>query len=409
MPIRKYSRIKDARNAHRIWQEVGWIKKDRKEEKAMDILIDSGNADVYDLNGSIECLVISVPGTLLYKKNRISLSAVTSVTTSRLIRGQGIAGKVLASRISSDAAGGAKVASLGMFEQGYYNRFGFGTGCYENWVSFDPANLDIKTCHRIPVRLEIKDSREMFKCYSRRMLFHGGINLDSQGHMKSLIYVHKNAFGFGYRNKKELTHFLWIVTENVHRGPYKVLFMGYRNYDQYLELLSLLKSLNSNLRIVMLREPRRIQFQDFLKKPFYYNQLTENSNRENRMHTEAYWQMRIIDLTACVRAVEIRDDPLEFNLRIDDPIDSFLLENSKWRGCGGNYTVRLSRKSDIKSGYTEKLPLLRSGIGAFSRMWLGVLPASSLAVSDNFSAPQGLIDRLDRAFDLPLPDPDLDY
>ncbi len=37
--------------------------------------------------------------------------------------------------------GGAELAGLGMFEQGFYNKLGFGTLAYENWVSFDPANL----------------------------------------------------------------------------------------------------------------------------------------------------------------------------------------------------------------------------------------------------------------------------
>jgi hypothetical protein len=42
-------------------------------------------------------------------------------------------------------------------------------------------------------------------------------------------------------------------------------------------------------------------------------------------------------------------------------------------------------------------------------MWLGVLPASGLAATDRLSAPPDLLDRLDRGFRLPQPDPVWDF
>ncbi|MEE2992431.1 MAG: hypothetical protein VX603_04565 [Gemmatimonadota bacterium] len=38
---------------------------------------------------------------------------------------------------------GAEICVLSMFEQGFYDRLGFGTGPYEHKVRFDPAELMI--------------------------------------------------------------------------------------------------------------------------------------------------------------------------------------------------------------------------------------------------------------------------
>jgi len=42
-------------------------------------------------------------------------------------------------------------------------------------------------------------------------------------------------------------------------------------------------------------------------------------------------------------------------------------------------------------------------------MWLGALPASSLAVTDELSAPNDLLKKLDKAFRLPTPKIDWDF
>jgi hypothetical protein len=48
-------------------------------------------------------------------------------------------------------------------------------------------------------------------------------------------------------------------------------------------------------------------------------------------------------------------------------------------------------------------------VGAFTRMWLGVCPATRLAVTDNLRGPQGLLDDLDRILCIPEPHPDWDF
>jgi hypothetical protein len=48
-------------------------------------------------------------------------------------------------------------------------------------------------------------------------------------------------------------------------------------------------------------------------------------------------------------------------------------------------------------------------VGAFTRLWLGVRPASGLAITDDLCAPPALLDQLDRVLRLPEPKPDWDF
>ena len=46
--------------------------------------------------------------------------------------------------VRQPVAEGALVAGLGMFDQGYYDKLGFGSGAYSHRVAFDPARLSVK-------------------------------------------------------------------------------------------------------------------------------------------------------------------------------------------------------------------------------------------------------------------------
>jgi hypothetical protein len=50
---------------------------------------------------------------------------------------------------------------------------------------------------------------------------------------------------------------------------------------------------------------------------------------------------------------------------------------------------------------------MRASVNAFSRLWFGVAPASSLAVTDELEAPPALLDALDWL--LCVPPPSLDW
>ncbi len=60
-------------------------------------------------------------------------------------------------------------------------------------------------------------------------------------------------------------------------------------------------------------------------------------------------------------------------------------------------------------GADPALPTLAASVGAFTRMWLGVRPATGLAATDDLFGPQELLERLDRVLRLPDPKPDWDF
>ncbi|HHE38348.1 MAG TPA: hypothetical protein ENL20_07220, partial [Candidatus Cloacimonetes bacterium] len=149
--------------------------------------------------------------------------------------------------------------------------------------------------------------------------------------------------------------------------------------------------------------------QDFLKQPFRFRQLTEKSKFENKMKATAFWQMRICNLEKCLERTHLNCENLKFNLELNDPIENYLEKDSKWKGIAGNYIITLGKKSKAEKGNNKKLPTLRSSVGAFTRMWLGVRPATGLAVSDEISGAEHLLEKLDKAFCIPEPKPDWEF
>ncbi|MBN1461555.1 MAG: hypothetical protein JXA57_18655, partial [Armatimonadetes bacterium] len=86
-----------------------------------------------------------------------------------------------------------------------------------------------------------------------------------------------------------------------------------------------------------------------------------------------------------------------------------LEEGASWRGVAGRYLVTLGPSSGAELGENASLPTLRASVNAFTRMWLGVRPATGLAVTDDLSGPPELLDHLDSVLRLPEPKPDWDF
>jgi len=86
---------------------------------------------------------------------------------------------------------------------------------------------------------------------------------------------------------------------------------------------------------------------------------------------------------------------------LTDPLADLL--TGTWRGVGGDYTLRIGDPSTVVSGSTAGLPTLEATVNAFSRMWFGVLGASSLAITDDLDGPAELLAALDEALCLPVP------
>lgn len=409
---RAYDAEKDQEAVARIWREVGWIDADSKTDaEALRLFADGYRGIVADLNGSPECYVATGSGAMRYQDEDIPLSVVAAVTTSHVARRQGLAGELTAASIARDAAEGAIVSALGIFDQGYYDRLGFGTGGYELWRSFDPATLRVPVKPRPPLRLTADDWEQAHAARHRRMRGHGGVNIDHGVATHSEMIWASNGFGLGYADgpNGELTHFFWAASKKMEFGPWNVWIMSYETAEQFLELMALFQSMGDQVIVVRMREPARFQIQDLIDTPFRRHRISAKSDFETRASADAYWQMRICDLPRCFGSVRYEGPPVRFNARVADPIESRLGDDAPWRGVAGDYVIEIGASSSAGPGHDASLPTLTASVGALTRMWLGVLPASSLAATDDLAGPGELLTALDRAFQMPAPKPDWDF
>jgi hypothetical protein len=171
--------------------------------------------------------------------------------------------------------------------------------------------------------------------------------------------------------------------------------------------MALLRNLGDQVRLVWVREPQGVQLHDLIEQPFKQRQISRRSEYESTVRASAYWQVRICDLAGCLERTHLPGDTVRFSLALTDPIERFLGDDAPWRGLTGDYTVTLGPSSRVEPGTDADLPALTASVGAFTRMWLGVRPATGLAMTDDLSGPPELLEALDRA--LRLPDPKLDW
>lgn len=412
MEIRAYNSTTDLEGVARIWREVGWVEAGSDDqEKALRLFTEQFDGVVAVDDGSPECYVSTGRGSIRYLSQDLPLSVVTAVTTSHVARRQGLAKTLTAQSVAREAAAGAAVSALSMFDEGYYNRLGFGTGPYVHWHSLDPASLRVPVDARPPKRLTVDNYRAIHACRLKRARGHGACNLDAVAATHAEMLWAENGFGLGYADGPdgELTHHIFFSGKSLEHGPLEVWWMAYRTREQFLELMALLGHLSDNVHLVRLREPAAIQIQDLIERPSRRRRMTEKSDYETRIRTYAYWQMRICDLDVCLAATRLAGEPVRFNLDLSDPIESLLDGGSPWRGVGGRYAVTLGPQSSVATGPEPGLPTLTAEVGAFTRMWLGVRPASGLAVTDELSGPPELLAALDRILSLPTPQPDWEF
>jgi GNAT superfamily N-acetyltransferase len=404
--IDEYSPKRHKTAIHRLFSEVGWMGKDNEE--FLDHLISSGKGWVAEIDGQAESFAHTTPAMFRYLNEDLPALVVSAVATSRIARKQGIATRLTAQAVAQDAADGAIVSFIGVFEQGFYNQIGFGTGGYEHIIAFDPAKLKVKKIHRSPKRLGKEDWAIIHQSRLNRMRGHGSLNVIPAEFTRAMCYECKNGFGLGYFDSPDgsLSHHLWIEIANGERGPYIVLWMAYQSYQQFLELLSLLSSFGDQIPLVKMHEPSGIQMQDLFSHPLKDRHISAGSKYETGIRSLAYWQIRICNLSACLSHTNLPSDDFSFNLILDDPIEKYLNPDQSWRGLTGKYIVRLGSPSSLDIGLDPHLLTLESSIGAFSRMWLGVRPASGLSVTDHLSGPSELLHELDKAFIIPEPKPD---
>jgi predicted acetyltransferase len=403
MGIRAYDPEHDQEAVHRIWREAGWIEEGKAE--LQDLLLSCSRITVVEHEGAAECLILSTDAEVRYNEHDLSAAAITGVTTSLVARKLGYAGRALAVRLAQDAQNGAAVAGLGIFDQGFYDRLGFGTGSYELYILFDPADLRVPIPTRSPRRVDVADWEAMHASRLARWRGHGAWSLLPHEVTHSQALEGRNGLGLGFHDgpNGELSHWLWLSAGEREHGPYSVLALVYRDGEELLELLGVLRSLGDQIHRVGMTEPFCLQLQDLIEEPFANRRRTSDGKMAQGMHAAAWWQARILDLEACIAAVHTRGEGVQLNLTLHDPVARYLHEKWEWRGIGGAYTLNLGQKSCVVAGHTPGLPELKASVGAFSRMWLGVRSASSLALTDDLDAPDELLAALDEAFRLPSP------
>lgn len=410
MMMRPYNATQDLEAVCRIWQEAGWMVRGEETDAAAGRYFSAGRTWVAEVNGAAESVVASLPGAFHYLDETLTLGGVASVATSRIARKQGLAARLLAQLLAEEAAAGVAVARLGIFEQGFYNQFGFGALPYVRWVAFDPAQLQVPAA-RIPRRVTQEDGEAAHAARLTRMTGHGACTLLSADLTRNDMILSKIGFGLGYNDGPDgaLSHYVWFSADDVESGPYWVWHLIYQNGAQLLELAALMRSLGDQVRMICLREPHGIQFQDLLKQPFRFRQLTSRGKFENRAWGDGYHQIRICDLAACLAKTHLPGETARFNLALTDPISNFLDADAHWRGIGGEYVITLGPESAAAPGSDPALPTLTATVNAFSRMWIGARQPSRLAVTDALAGPPELLRALDRVVRLPAPEFDWDY
>ena len=399
--IRDLDLPSDGASLQRVWREIGWSDSNRTDRMMLEFYTE-GSTGVGTIDDEVECAVLTQPGTMRLDTKDLPLCVVSAVTTSRIARGLSLAQKLTARQLAKGQQDGAAVATLGMFDQGFYNKLGFGTGAYINEFSFDPALLNVEIKPRTPRRLTAEDSEQMLATMMARPRQHGSVTLNLPKTFKSEL-DRGSRFGLGYYEGDRLTHFVWMK-EKGENGPYRVEWMGYETGDGLLELLALLKSLADQIYAVWMIEPPQVQLQSMLRRPFRSQAIAEKGKFSAEQETYAWYQLRILDLVQCVEALDYCGPQINFQLNLDDPMDQLLLspelaeQQSSWQSLSGHWIVSLGQHAKAERGEDAKLPALTCNIGTLSRLFWGVSPASSLAISDGLRAPSELIGALDKVF-----------
>lgn len=412
MDFRPYDSERDLAAVLRIWREVGWLGPDDKSaEPLLDRLWTGGRSHVALQGGEAECFVSTGTGTLRYLCTDLSFSAVLAVTTSRVARRQGLASRLTAHAVAGEAEASSLVCGLGMFEQGYYDRLGFGSAAYEHWITFDPAQLTLTDRPRPPARLGPEHRDQILAARLARRRSHGAVSFDNRYLNRLGSGPAEKAFGLGYCDGPggKVTHYLWLQTDKPEHGPYRVAHSGWQTRGQFLELMAVLAGLGDQVHAVEMKEPPGVQLQDLLRQPIRTMNVTGGGKYECGNHALAYQQFRMLDLPGCMAQTRLVGAPVRFNLRLHDPIEGLLGADHAWQGIGGEYVVTLGEESAAALGADPSLPTLEASVGAFTTMWLGVRPATGLAITDSLHAPESLLTALDEVLCLPEPKPDWDF
>ena len=399
--IRAYNAETDTEAIWRIWVEIGWLESSDSVDGIAWAFAD-GQAFVGEVNGVAEVSVNAVRGSIRHGNTDVPLSTITSLTASRVARRQKIGSRLIGTSVAAARESGAHVSALGIFDQGYYDKFGFGAGSYQRSTTFDPASLTIAPPKRDPRRLTADDADEMLATMQRQMLPHGQVRLDYPGEIRAGMAWQSKSSAFGFETNGVLTHFFYGKMES-ENGPLVIFDMVYETAEQLLELLGLIAGFSDQTTAVRLHDdPTVIVLHDFIKRPFRHHQVTAGSNNVLQTTSRQWWQARINNVPETLTVLKASEE-LSFGLVVTDPIERYLPDDTSWNGESGTYVVDLGPETSCRPGDVAGLPVVTCSINALTRWWLGVANATTLGASDDFAAPAELLLALDNAVCLPTP------
>ena len=276
MNYRNYDPSRDADAVKRMYCEAGW-----GDYKDCDrAYVEAERSLVALIDDSAAALAVSSFGDIRYLDETLPLACIGAVITDLTARKQRLSSQLTARRVMLDARDGTAVSVLGAFEDGYYNRLGFGTGSYDHWVHFSPSNLKIDVEPRTPRRLTENDWEMMHQNRLARCRFHGGCNFYTPQYTMAEA-AEEGGFGFGYfSDDGELTHHLFMGGRGKEEGPFVVRWLSYQTTEQLFELLALIKSFGDQFHVISLWESPELSLQDLLARPFYHRRLTVGSPRQ---------------------------------------------------------------------------------------------------------------------------------
>ncbi len=395
-----FSYERDMKDVLRVWTETGWFEGEDRERTYIEQFFQAndGRSVVARLNGQAESVVHRTLGTMHYDDTQVSLGGVTAVTTSRIARRLRFASRLTARTVAHLGDEGAAVAILGMFEQGFYDRFGFGVGPYENRVYVYPGDLDVPVRYRTPERLDFDDQiEEIHEAVVNRMPWHGGVAVGGERFTKAGTQIDEEISTYGYRTDGVLSHFVSMVTKG-ENGPDRVVAMAYETKEQCFELLRLLQEWGDQVDGIRFVEPVWMQAQDFMKQPGREYRRTKGTPNAMHIDADAWWQLRIVDLGACISVMRPSSQSFSVVVELEDPIEPHLIDSGyegEWRPLSG--TWRLSFGASNRAERIDPTPDvdIRTSVNALSRWWLGVLPASTLQVMGQFHGDPDVMNDLD--------------
>ncbi len=407
--IRAYEE-KDLEQCVRMFREVGWMEGEDSDKDVFNSFASDSRVNIVELGGEAEVIALTREGSLRFQKKDIPMAGVTGVVASRVARTQGWPLRVTAHSIAETVQHGAAISVLGMFDQGYYDKLGFGSLPYHRITTVDPTAFNVPKLTRTPVRLSKDDAKELHDCRLRRLRVHGSCNMHGVGITESeMMWDAKGIFGLGFRDDGDvLTHFVVCKPKGEH-GPYSVWYIAYETHAQFIELLSLLKSLSVQVHGIRMADPPHLQLQDFLNTPFATQRARKGGDFDLNPLSCAWMQIRMNDVATCMGAMSMRCEPITFQLTLIDPIEQYLPEDSSWRGESGDWIVTIGASSEAVRGRDESLPTLDATMGGLSRLWIGALPASSLRAAGQLQGDDTLIQTLDDSILLPTPAIDWDF